>query len=424
MTTAGLASRYAPSLHLVLAHFALGIVGFVVFSLALLLRALAVQGHFFQPQLLGLVHLCVLGWLLPITLGALHQLIPVVFEVKVRSERVPWLALALYAVGAASFIAQLWAFSLGSAFVASAALLVVALYAYLANLALTLLGSRVRTLTGAYVVAAFCHLALAVALGFLLALHLAWPYLAIDHLRLLRVHAHLAGFGFFGLLIMGVAYRLLEMFLIAYEKRTWPGVLALICVNVSLVSLALHHVLAPGSHGLHVAVVVGAAGIAAFVFQVQRIYRARIRRRTDLPWRHTAASFCYLVVAGVLAIALALSPLDDALQARLSLAYGFVALPGFVGSVIVGQLHKILPFLIWFHRFAPYVGLRSVPAASELLAEPPQRVQWFLMHGGIVAIALGIALAQPALRLAGALSLFSSSLVFARNMWAIYRRQP
>jgi hypothetical protein len=79
---------------------------------------------------------------------------------------------------------------------------------------------------------------------------------------------------------------------------------------------------------------------------------------------------------------------------------------------------------VWFHRFSPYVGLRKVPAAGELLAEAPQRVQWFLMHGGLVAAAMGLVLGTPVLCVLGASSLLASSLLFARNMWAVYRSQP
>ncbi len=424
MRAQSLATQYAPSLRLVAAHFALGIVGFVAFSFALFFRAAFVHGHFFQPQILGLVHLCVLGWLLPITLGALHQLIPVVFEAKVRSERAPWIALALYVVGASGFVAQLWSFSFGDGFVGSAALLVLALYLYLGNLAATLWHGAARTLTGACVIAAFLYLSVAAGLGFALALHLHAPYLSIDHLRLLRVHAHVAGFGFFGLLIMGVSYRLLEMFLIAYVKREDAGWFALAAVNVSLAALVGYHLLAPSSRLLTVSVIAAVLGIGAFLVQVSRIYRARMRKRTDLPWRHTAASFSYLVVAAVIAVIMASMRLDSAVEERLQLAYGFVALPGFIGSVIVGQLHKILPFLVWFHRYSHYVGLREVPAASELLAVSPQRVQWFLMHGGIAVVALGLLLGQGALRTCGAGLLLASSLLFARNMWTVYRSHP
>ena len=83
----GLATRHAPSWRLIQAHFGLGVAGLLAFSAALAVCAPSLQGFFFQPALLGLVHLCVLGWLMPIAIGALHQLVPVVFEVPVRSEQ-------------------------------------------------------------------------------------------------------------------------------------------------------------------------------------------------------------------------------------------------------------------------------------------------------------------------------------------------
>src|SRR5690242_17537688 len=103
IVNAASSTRFAPSFALVRAHFALGILGMCAFALALLARARELTGFFFQPLLLGLVHLSVLGWLLPIAIGAMHQLIPVVFEVPVRSEKVSWAALVGYTIGAPIF---------------------------------------------------------------------------------------------------------------------------------------------------------------------------------------------------------------------------------------------------------------------------------------------------------------------------------
>src|SRR5512140_1701661 len=126
----GLATRYAPSYALIRAHFGLGLLGLLALAAGLLLNAADVGGFFFQPLLLGLVHLCVLGWLMPIALGAMHQLIPVVFEVPVRSERLAWLALGLYVPGALGFMSRLWVFDTGTVFIVSAALLAIAVVLY------------------------------------------------------------------------------------------------------------------------------------------------------------------------------------------------------------------------------------------------------------------------------------------------------
>jgi hypothetical protein len=421
---AGLATRHAPSFRLISAHFALGMVGMLGFAGALAWRALAVEGHFFQPTLLGLTHLCVLGWLLPIALGALHQLVPVVFEVPVRSERLAWLAFGLYAPGALCFIAHLWMFDTGTLFIVSAAMLASAVVLYAVNLLLTLARAAHVTLTGAYVIAALGYLMLAASLGLALAWNLHRPFLYVDHVRILRAHAHAAGLGFFGLLVMGVAYRLLEMFLLSYVEAVGPGWLALGALNVALAALITNFVFGRVWPLTAVGVAAAALGIGAFLVQIRRLYRARTRKKTDAAWAHSLASFAYLALALATGGAIALAHLPAGLRTRLELGYGLIALPGFVGSIVVGQLYKIVPFLIWFHRFSAYVGLKKVPAASELLAARPQWAQLSLMHAGLVLLAAGVVLPSGGLRVAGALAFAASAVLHAGNLGVIYRRRP
>ena len=91
---------------------------------------------------------------------------------------------------------------------------------------------------------------------------------------------------------------------------------------------------------------------------------------------------------------------------------------------MVGQLYKILPFLVWFHRFSAYVGLKKVPAASELLGARPQWAQLALMHAGLGLLGAGILAPSAPLRLAGALAFAASAALHARNLGVIYGRRP
>jgi hypothetical protein len=423
--TAALADRSnAASFRLVSACVAVGLAGQVVFFALLASRAGAAQGHYFQAPLLGLVHLCVLGWLLPITVGALHQLVPVVAERAPAPAWVGWLGLGLYVPGAAVFVARFDAFDVyRPGFPLAAALVATAILVWTAGLGVTLLGSGARSLTRAYVLAALAWLVVAVGLGVALAWNLYRPWLAVDHLRALRAHAHAAGLGFFGLLIMGVAYRLLEMFLVAPVRDLRAGRVALVAVNLALVALVAGF-LAAATPLVALGVVAGGVGITAFVVQVVRIVRARQRRALDVAFAHTRASMVYLGLAALAGAALALAPLDAAAQERLALAYGLLALPGFVGSVIAGQLYKILPFLVWLHRLSPLVGLRRVPAAGDLLGPRPQRVQYRLMHAGLAALVVGLLAGAPALIAAGAGLGLASALLLAANLIHVWRVQP
>lgn len=422
--TGGSVTRYAPSFRLVSACFAAGLAGQIVFTVVLALRAGDLGGHFFQAPLLGLVHLCVLGWLLPITVGALHQLVPVVFEAPLASEKAVWAGMALYLPGAIELVWRFDRFDVYRApFPVAAGLLTTAVLVWVANLAVTIWRAPTRSLTGAHVIAALAWLVVAVGLGFTLALNLYRPFLQGDHLLALRAHAHAAGLGFFGLLIMGVAYRLLEMFLLAVVRETGPGRVSLWAVNGAVLALVGGFLLDVAALRL-AGVAAAGVGVVAFLVQVRRLVRARQRRALDVGFRHTAASFVYLAGAAVVGAALALAPLQPPWRERLALAYGLLALPGFVGSVIVGQLYKILPFLVWLHRFSAYVGLMRVPAASDLLPQRPQRAQWLLMHAGMVLLLGGILAGVAAARASGAALLVASALLFTRNMVVIWRRRP
>jgi len=418
-----LASRHAPSFALIQAHFGAGLAGACLFAATLGAKALSLEGHFFQGAFLGLVHLCVLGWLMPIAVGAMHQLVPVVFEVPVRSERLAWTALGLYVPGVAALVAQMWTLHNGWTFAAAGVLVAASLWLYAANLLATLARTRTRTLTGCYVIAALIWLLVAVTLGAGLAVHLHAPWLRINHLQLLRVHAHTAGFGFFGLLIMGVAFRLLEMFLLAYGADERAGRIAFLATNAGLVLVSFGLGLPARALTLAGAGAI-TAGVIAFLVQVRLIWRRRTRRTGEAAQALTLASFAHLLVVALLGAALALLDLEQETLDRLTLAYGLLALPGFVGSVVVGQLYKILPFLVWLHRFAPYVGLKQVPSAGEILPEGPRRLQAIAMQLGLALLAVGLVAALPWLRAAGATIFAASILLATRNFVRILRSQP
>lgn len=425
--TQGLATRHAPSWLLIQVHFGLGVAGLIAFSTALAICAPSLQGFFFQPVLLGLVHLCVLGWLMPIAIGALHQLVPVVFEVPVRSERVAWIAFGLYVAGAPGLIAGFFTLDLsepaGPLLPISATLTALALLLYAANLLATLARGAHRTLTGLHVHAALCWLAIAVTLGALMAWNLRAPFLPVFHVSVLRAHAHAAALGFFGLLIMGVAYRLLEMFLLSYGAPERAGWLGFFGVNAAVLLLGASFFGAPDAL-LWAGVGSAALGVVAFAVQVRAIFIRRTKRKVDVSWQHTATSLAYLALAVAAGGTLALLPVGEPWWDRLHLAYALLAIPGFVGTIVVAQLYKIVPFLVWLHRFSQFVGLKKVPGASELLPEAPKRVQYFAMHAGLIAVVAGVLADCAPLRTCGAVIFAGSALLFARNLGVIYARQP
>jgi hypothetical protein len=60
--------------------------------------------------------------------------------------------------------------------------------------------------------------------------------------------------------------------------------------------------------------------------------------------------------------------------------------------MIVGMMYKIIPFLVWHHRYSDLVGLRPVPPATQFLGEAVPRVGFWLLHAGIEVTVGGLIL--------------------------------
>lgn len=422
----GLATRYAPSFSLVRAHFALGIAGSVAVAAALLAVAWDLDGHHFQGRFLGVVHLAALAWLLPIALGALLQLLPVLFEVPLVSERAAWGGFALLVTGGAGFIAHLATLRVGPVLSGFAGLLVAGVWLAAGNLGLSALRSARgrRSLTGGFVLSALGWLVFAATLGLLLAINLSRPFFTQSHLEVLRGHAGAAGLGFFGLLIMGVGFELLEMFLLSHGAERWPGWVALVATNLGLAALTVDSLWGPWS-GLTVAGLAGIAlGAVAFAWRVRRIFQKRMKRALDTSAWLSAGSVGCLLGAVAVGFTLAAFDFDPALRQRVVLAFGLLAIPGFMGLIVMGQLFKIVPFLVWMHRFSGLVGLKKVPTASELLDERARAVQGVLAPAGLAVLAVGILGAWPLVRLAGAAAFFCAMALGAHHLWRISEKRP
>ena len=92
------------------------------------------------------------------------------------------------------------------------------------------------------------------------------------------------------------------------------------------------------------------------LYDAYRILKNRMKRALDIGVRHYLAGLFFL---GLALLALPFHPEAAALWFAL----------GFVGLVVTGMLYKILPFLVWTHRYAKRAGKEKVPLLKEMLPE-------------------------------------------------------
>lgn len=414
----GLASASAPPFILPGEHFAAATLFLLAGAYALVWLAPQLAGGFYlMPQVTGSAHFFTLGWLTTSIMGALYQLLPVVLSQPIRSTRAAHLTFWLYVPGLAAFTGGLLA-GVPVLMLAGAAVFGTAVLGFNVNLALTLKRATERGLTWWALLLADVFLFITLVLGLALAGNLRWGYLGGGRLDALGTHLHVALAGWVLLVAIGVGQRLLPMFLLTHGVGERGGRVAVTLVASGAGVLAvLHHAPVPISRWLPLLLIV--AGLAAFLLQARRFYAKRVKPRLDAGMRLAAAGLVLLGGGLLLApwVVLGLA------GARVTTAYGLALVLGLT-LFVAGHYYKILPFLVWYHRFGPLAGRRPVPRVAELYDARAANLAAGLLAAGalgvVVATALGVA---PVVR-AAALLFAAGATIEAIQMLFIARRKP
>jgi hypothetical protein len=319
---------------------------------------------FYSPHLLAYVHLNTLGILATMIVGASYQLVPVVLQQPLSSQRLARISFWLHLCGLMFFLPGVYAtwrigLAVGSTLVFSGLLV----YA-------TVVFSTIRVAPEKGIVAWHLRLAttgllLGVSAGLLLALNKGTGFLGDLSLRLMAAHATMMLVGWVTPLLFGVAFRLVGMFTLS-EDRLWHRVAA---VELGL-TVAGAWWLAGGLvlEAPRAALVVGAVAIAIgqVLFEVQLIHLFRVRRRRGfdihIPYALLAStSGVFAALSLLVGLAIGASPAD-----AIWVVAAWMVISGLALSAIQGFFYKIATFLVWLHRYAPMAGRDRVPRLEQM----------------------------------------------------------
>jgi len=415
-----LATALAPSLRLPFRYLFAALAAFLVLNLLFVVERGGFSASFFrQGQVMALAHLATLGWITMTAMGAMFQLIPVVLEVPLWSERLGQVQFWVYLFGILGFVGSLWSlrFNWAPLF---AFIIFLALSQFLLNLGMTLVGVRRWDWTGYHIVAALFYLAATAFLGLLLALNLGTGFLGPQVLGFLKGHVYLAVWGWVSLLIIGVSYKLLPMFALSHGYSEGAGKASFILGNLGVLGLFFGFILGDGDGIWPMASsLLLFLAILLYAVQTYLILKSR-RRKLDVALYHSGAAILYLLAAAVLGILSSLGLLPKGFQFYHT--YAYIGLMGWISLFIVGQMYKIVPFLAWFHKYSHKVGLEPVPLMKEMFSERLAMTQFYLMNLGILGTAFSFA--AGSLRFLGIFGLIVlvGSVIFAYNMAYAYRR--
>lgn len=360
-----------------------------------------------NPFSLAAIHLMLLGVVTMSMIGALFQMQSVLGGRPVPSPMGNALIIHTFLVIGILSLVGAFIFAFAPLFVIAAVMLGAAIL-YAANLILPLLFGSIThdTLRGMRL--ALISLAVTAILGIVMATSYANGSFSPAHDAIRTSHYSLGLIGWIGVLIIAVAFQVVEMFYVATPYSLWCKrngfriIAASLTLKIVWLFLALPYVWVFDG--------VLAALLTGFAVTTLRRLSERKRRVSDVSIWFWGSGIALLITAIVTHIVYLWSG-SMMIESAALIAFSLFAL-----SIILGMMGKIVPFLVWFHLNSQ--GFMDAPIMSNIIRADRQKATFWLF----VLTAL-FALVSPlyaeALRLAGASAAMMFTLLSANLLGAL-----
>lgn len=333
---------------IVLPFFLIAAFFLLLFTVGLFVCSDELTGHYFQPHLLALVHVLLLGFCTMIIFGALYQLLPVLSERRLFSKQLTIWSCILLSSGTFLLGYSFWIFNSGAIMQIAGSVILVAVVLHIINVLFSLKGTK-STIALECIATAHLWLLLTVIIGLLLAFNFQFAFLPQNQLHYLTLHAHLGLVGWMLLLIIGVGSKLIPMFMLSGKDHSKLIRFSYYIINAALV-LFFADVLFTHSYArAWLYVILICAGLAGFVLMIIRVRKSSVRKKTDESMKQTFIAIFFLLLPAIIAMALS-SPVNifnDNQLLTLARIYGIALIPGFLIMLILAQTFKTLPFILW-----------------------------------------------------------------------------
>lgn len=418
----GLSTKNAPSPYVVIPHYAFGAVAFLAACVILYFVAPDLTRHYMSPKLFTLTHLLALGWITMIIFGALYQLIPVVMEVRLYSEKLAFTTFILFGAGLITLSISFWTFIFSSSIGLEVGgyLIVAAVVLFTINIIMTSVKTERKTIENTFIITSILWLLLTVILGIIIVLNFKLQFISSSHLQLLKIHAHIGFVGWFLLLVVGVASKLMPMFLIVHGVPRKLLVYSFYLINAGLLLITIGYYYFPEIWFLTLSGVLIILGVIAFLRFNFVAFGKRIRKKLDVGLKLSATAFIMLAITLLLSILAVINPDSVAsIQIRIQIVYGVLIVLGFLSALVLGQTYKTLPFIIWLQKYQSKVGKSKVPLPMELYSDKIAHYHFYTYVLGMIALMTGIFVNEIIVIEIGAVLLVITAILYNYNVFKI-----
>jgi len=413
------------SFKVVLPFFTYAALSFLVATVLLVTSAEAFTGHYFHPQILAITHIMALGWGTMIILGASHQLVPVLIEAKLYSNQLAYISFIFAATGIPLLVYGFYIFDMGWPAQWGGCFVLLAILSFLVNLAVSMAKSKQESIHAMFVFTATIWLFLTALLGLAQIYNFTCTVLPEDSLHYLTLHAHAGIVGWFLLLIIGVASRLIPMFLIS--KYTNVKLLGWVygLINSALLSFVALFTFTSSETLFLVPVTTIFIALSMFIYYCYSAYKHRIRKQVDEPLKLSLLSFSMLLLPVLLLlIVIVFLSIGFGEKRHLLLSYGFLLFFGWITAIILGMTFKTLPFIVWNKAYHHRAGLGKTPNPKDLFSNGIFKSMAIAYLAGFISFAIGIIISNTILLNCGAILLLLTAILYNWNVLKLMFHKP
>lgn len=406
--------------NVVMIHYATGGILFLIICCLMLFNSEAFIGHYFHPKLLAITHITTLGWISMVIIGSLYQLAPVISNSKLYSINLAYYAYGLILTGALSLAIAFWTFNIGLLIQIASVILLFGISLFLLNIYLTVQRSKEKNIESDFIISSVLWFWFTAFLGCLLAFNFRLTFLPKEHLYFLKIHAHIGLVGWFLCLIIGVASKLIPMFLISGKLNDKLLNYSYYLLNIGLLGFIIDSLFFNGLNrsGIYVGFIIVA--LILFIIYITEAFLKRLKKNLDIGLKHTFLSFLLICIPMILWLMIKTNFIDNPkLILQLSTALGFSIMFGFITLLILGQTFKNLAFISWLKKYQGYTGKSKTPLPKDLYSETIAKTQLYLFLTGYFITLSGIITSKSIFLLAGCFFLVGAAVMYLINVYKI-----
>ncbi len=390
---AGSSTKNAPSPKVVLPHYAVGALSFLTASILLFFTSGDIVNSYVSPKVLSITHILVLGWITMIIFGALYQLIPVVMEVKLFSETLAYISFITLISGTILIAINFWTNYINNTLMLEigGTSIFISVFLFVVNALGSARKSDQKTIENRFIIISAFWLLLTVLLGIFMVLNASLHIVAKSSLELLKIHVHIGVIGWFMMLVIGVASKLLPMFFIVHKLKPKYLHISFWLTNTGLLLVGIVYYFKANSlvSGLLSLPII--VGVMFFVKYNYDAYKARLRKKLDIGLKLSVFSFVLLFASIIFGLVSFTNPdFLSEYSVRFNTAYMVLLILGFFTSLILGQMYKTLPFIVWLQRYSDKVGKFKIPMPAGMYSGKVADFHYYSYIPAIILLVVGI----------------------------------